>query len=532
MSSSAQLANAVQGARAVAAQGDVRGAFALLDQALDAATGTLGGDDPDVLAATCVLAKFHTDLGELGDARRLLEEGLAAGYHRLGDGHAVMLALSYELARIADELGNVYEAKRRYGQLTRLGPAALGEDHPSVRAARRYLGLPEPGGAFHVPHQSAPAPFEPLSAPTGTTTPPATAVQAAAPDGPAGAATWPVEQRAAPVFRPEPRNEAWSEPRDEVRPEPRDEVRPEPRDEVRPAQREKPWPAQRDEMRPAQPAPAPLWRHDEHDDWDEPVSPPAPHRPDAPAGAGWRQVDPGVLQRPDTPPWPSPAPDEPTSGGAFPTSGGAYPTSGGAHPTSGAPPTSGGAPVSGGAYPAGGALVQERAPWTLDQATPPLPHGDAPRRRSPFIALLVILVVAVLGGVTAAVVSYVAARPDRPAAERSEPPPASAAPSRTGAGQAGASGAAGDPKAPGSLRLRDDKTSITLTWTDPSKGSVPFIVAGGQQGALRQLQVLAAGATTYTLNGLNPKLDYCFTVAAVYGTDSVALSDLACTQRK
>ena len=61
---------------------------------------------------------------------------------------------------------------------------------------------------------------------------------------------------------------------------------------------------------------------------------------------------------------------------------------------------------------------------------------------------------------------------------------------------------------------------------------MPFIVAGGQQGALRQLQVLAAGATTYTLNGLNPKLNYCFTVAAVYGTDSVALSDLACTQRK
>ena len=101
MSSSAQLANAVQGARAVAAQGDVRGAFTLLDRALDGATGALGGDDPDVLAATCVLAKFHTDLGELGDARRVLEEGLAAGYHRLGDGHAVMLALSYELARFA-----------------------------------------------------------------------------------------------------------------------------------------------------------------------------------------------------------------------------------------------------------------------------------------------------------------------------------------------------------------------------------------------------------------------------------------------
>lgn len=142
-----------------------------------------------------------------------------------------------------------------------------------------------------------------------------------------------------------------------------------------------------------------------------------------------------------------------------------------------------------------------------------------------------ILVVAVLGGITAAVVSFVAARPDRPAARQDgQAPPSATAAAQPGAGASGTT--VGNAKAPGSLRLRDDKTSITLTWTDPSKGSVPFIVAGGQQGALRQLQVLAAGATTYTLNGLNPKLDYCFTVAAIYGTDSVALSDLACTQRK
>jgi hypothetical protein len=458
VSSSAQLANAVQGARAVAAQGDVRGAFALLDRALGGASGALGGDDPDVLAATCVLAKLHTDLGELSDARRVLEQGLAAGYHKLGDGHAVMLALSYELARIADELGNVYEAKRRYGQLARLGPAALGEDHPSVRAARRYLGLSEPEGPFHAPHQSAPAPFEPLSAPIGTTGRPQP--------------TWPVDQHAGaaaddrPIFHPESRQEAQ---------------------------------------------PAPPWHPGEQDSWsggpagtrfeDRPArSDEQDGRDDGPQetlhGDGWQQVDQGVLQRSDLPPWPSPDPADPTSGGAYPTSGGAYPVSGD---------------------------LQERSPWT-----PPLPEQDVARRRSPLVALLVILIVAVLGGITAAVVSFLAARPDSPAARQEGQPPASVA-----ASGSGPSGAAADtPKAPGALKLRDDKTSITLTWTDPSKGSAPFIVAGGQQGALRQLQVLAAGVTTYTLNGLNPKLDYCFTVAAVYGTDSVALSDLACTQRK
>jgi hypothetical protein len=443
VSSSAQLANAVQGARTVAAQGDVRGAFALLDQALDGATGTLGNDDPDVLAATCVLARFHTDLGELSDARRVLEEGLAAGYHRLGDGHEVMLALSYELARIADELGNVYEAKRRYGQLARLGPAALGEDHPSVRAARRYLGLPEPAGEFHPPHPSAPAPFEPLSAPPGLRAPPA----------------WPVDQRPGRADPPDPP----AAPVSPAAPDPapvadRPIFHPQPRPE---------------EVWPAQPVHAPLWRQDEHDDdWDDPA-PASP--PD-----GWQEIGQGVLQRPGPAAPLSPAPLSPAPQLPVP---------------------------------------QSPAPWT--------PAQEPPRRRSPLAALLVILVVALLGGVTAAVLAFFAARPDRPADQQGR----QSAPATPSGAPSGPGGAA-DASAPGALKLRDDKTSITLTWTDPSNGSVPFIVAGGQQGALRQLQVLAAGATTYTLNGLNPKLDYCFTVAAVYGTDSVALSDLACTQRR
>jgi hypothetical protein len=49
---------------------------------------------------------------------------------------------------------------------------------------------------------------------------------------------------------------------------------------------------------------------------------------------------------------------------------------------------------------------------------------------------------------------------------------------------------------------------------------------------MRQLQVLPAGTTKYTINGLNPGLDYCFTVAAVYGTQDVQLSELVCTKRK
>ncbi|ATO18179.1 hypothetical protein CO540_29855 [Micromonospora sp. WMMA2032] len=85
---------------------------------------------------------------------------------------------------------------------------------------------------------------------------------------------------------------------------------------------------------------------------------------------------------------------------------------------------------------------------------------------------------------------------------------------------------------PTDLRLRDDTTTITVTWTDPTSGGVPFVVAGGQAG--QKLGVMAtvdAGQTRYTVNGLSARLDYCFTVLAVYSTDSYATSGQVCTDR-
>src|SRR5512143_4126770 len=101
----------MRNARALAAQGDPRGARILLEQALDAAGTMLGADHPDVLAATRQLAHLYTDLGELPDARRLLEEALAAGDFRLGEDHPLILSIAYDLARLAAELGNLHEAR-------------------------------------------------------------------------------------------------------------------------------------------------------------------------------------------------------------------------------------------------------------------------------------------------------------------------------------------------------------------------------------------------------------------------------------
>ncbi|WP_433085132.1 fibronectin type III domain-containing protein [Dactylosporangium sp. CA-052675] len=426
MSSSAQLANALQGARAIASHGDKRGALALLDQALDAATTALGGDDPDVLAATAQLARYQVEVGELGDARRALEEGLAAGYHRLGDGHAVMLALAFELARVADELGNVFEAKRRYGQVARLGPQALGDGHPSVRAARQYLGLPDPEGTVHVP--PPPVTFDPITPPPATfdpvTPPPATFDPITPRPRP------PADDR--PIFRPEPREDAFDEP---------------------------------DEYPDEDPGEYP--DEDPGEDPDEDDYRPAP----------WQQTAPGVLQRTEYRPAPGYRP-----------------------------------------------MPEPR--WEK----PPGPVRPEPprQRRSPMVAIVVIAVIAVLGGAAAAAVAFLSAGGKDPG-----PAPTVAAPQPGGPASDEPSAAAiGSGRAPRELHLRDDRTSVTLTWQDPTKGTVPFIVAGGTEGAMRELQGLPAGTTKYTINGLNPKLEYCFTVAAVYGTQDVQLSDLACTKRK
>jgi hypothetical protein len=82
------------------------------------------------------------------------------------------------------------------------------------------------------------------------------------------------------------------------------------------------------------------------------------------------------------------------------------------------------------------------------------------------------------------------------------------------------------------VRLRDDGGTVTLTWADPSHGTVPFFVEVGKPGAQLQLYgTLPQGETTYRVVGLNPRLDYCFSVIAVYGTNVVAPSNLVCTQR-
>lgn len=94
----------------------------------------------------------------------------------------------------------------------------------------------------------------------------------------------------------------------------------------------------------------------------------------------------------------------------------------------------------------------------------------------------------------------------------------------------GSTTVAGSP--PGEVRLRDAGEAITVTWSDPSAGRVSFIVAGGRSGEqLRAMGQVGPGKTSHQLSGLNPALNYCFTVVAVYGQNQLATAEPACTTR-
>ncbi|MFV2020221.1 tetratricopeptide repeat protein [Micromonospora sp. LOL_023] len=149
--------------------------------------------------------------------------------------------------------------------------------------------------------------------------------------------------------------------------------------------------------------------------------------------------------------------------------------------------------------------------------------GSQPAGGGPAVPVLVAIGAAVAAVIAAVVVVIVGATVllDRPGPSATVP--------ATGPTQGARPG--GDP--PGGLRLTDDGTAVTLSWADPTAGTVPFMVASGREG--QQLAALATvnpGRTVFTVNGLNPELDYCFAVLAVYSADEYAPSDQVCTQRR
>ena len=82
------------------------------------------------------------------------------------------------------------------------------------------------------------------------------------------------------------------------------------------------------------------------------------------------------------------------------------------------------------------------------------------------------------------------------------------------------------------MQLRDSGSGIAISWQDPSNGTVSFMVAMGHpREELKPITTLGPGQTSYELGGLNPSLNYCFTVIAVYRSDQFATSPQTCTAR-
>jgi hypothetical protein len=140
------------------------------------------------------------------------------------------------------------------------------------------------------------------------------------------------------------------------------------------------------------------------------------------------------------------------------------------------------------------------------------------RSSRPLIVFGVLVAIAVIAAV---VIFVVVLRDEQPGRQAAPLPsvPVSAGPSGDGA--------------PTDLRLRDNAGSVTLTWGDPSGGTASFIILGGlAAGPPRAFATLPAGQRAYTINGLNPRAEYCFRVAAVYSVDQLVASRDVCTSRR
>ena len=94
----------------------------------------------------------------------------------------------------------------------------------------------------------------------------------------------------------------------------------------------------------------------------------------------------------------------------------------------------------------------------------------------------------------------------------------------------------GDPAFAPTLDPLDDKgDSVVLTWSDPTGGNAQFVVVDVTNTERQALATVANGATTYTVEGLDPAADqYCFQIIGI-GLDDPAndrgASESVCTKR-
>ncbi|WP_018588260.1 fibronectin type III domain-containing protein [Salinispora arenicola] len=527
MSSPSPLAAVQHRALALRQAGDLAGARLLLTDTVESASPPYSPDHPEMLGAAHLLARLHREAGDPSSARRVLEEALAAGERCRPDADPLMLALAFELATLADELGNRHEARRNFRRLVTAGPDVLGTDHPAVREARAYL---DDAGPSPADGPSMPGPVLPGYRAFGSITAPVADERLAeepvrpgtspAPDGSPDdnghlVPHWPPVGSA--PGSSEARQQGWPQglgsPLGSIGAGPAPGASgPDPVPE--------PGPARCGDGRVAADA-APSDAAPSTDAHTDPASRPSPTGrgtatnglPEgAPPHLGEPAPRPGSVRRPGPGPRPGPRPRPGPPPRLDPHATSAPRPELDPHATPAPHPEYD--PTHG--YAGGPSIVRPAS--ETSSAYPgrrPERHG---RNRTAVVALVAASVVAAAAVAGAGAVVLLRNTPT--------PPLVSSTPETSTAGPPSAA-------PPTDLRLRDDSTSITLTWTDPSGGTVPFVVAAGRAGQqLSPQDSVDPGRTSYTINGLSSRLDYCFTVLAVYSTDSFATSGQVCTDRE
>ena len=130
--------DAVQLASAMRDAGDVEGGIALLQQAIDRATSSLGANHPDSLAAKGDMAALLFELGLEEEASSLEREAFESARMHLGKGHTVTSVLAWNRALSYERRGDLDSARRLFADelawLLAEDPAGLETDQNIVRA--------------------------------------------------------------------------------------------------------------------------------------------------------------------------------------------------------------------------------------------------------------------------------------------------------------------------------------------------------------------------------------------------------------
>lgn len=476
--------------------------------AYSAFTRLHGPSDPRTVAAAATLAAILHKVGSHARAGRLYREVIIELTATDGPESLRVLAAHADLATVEYARGECDVARERLQDAWELHREVYGDGHPSgikmlarLGAMQRDCGLTEGWEnlalARELCRQHLPA-DHPLSAQI--------AALAEAPPDPRHVCATPPESEEAAQSQPrqEPPDQPSSPPRLSGSESARQESSEEEEPELEPPGFESPWPES-----PWQASAAPA----------QPPLPPSVSGfvPTAPVDA---PVDPPG--QPVSPPGrPADAPGWSTDGPGWSTDGQA---AGDPHRPADGP---GRPPVteeSAGVYRMS-ALPVPREPARLPVHVPRA--SRAPQRRlTP--AVFIGLLAAVLGAIIVVAGVTLVSDPVGGPPERDAPSPAGP----TGSPAATSSPAAAPGAPPTEVRLRDGRDQVTLTWTYPPGAAGPLLISAGRSSKdLRAVEELPAGTTEYVVSDLDPRTNFCFSVAVVYSVDTIGRSDPVCTRR-